>query len=738
MLGNRIRMENTMRRFASRTIVRRSLACVLGAVMVASAAWTYAASMEDAPGLVGILPNEPPDDLIMESFAILGGNWEKWSTGVAEDVIKLYVGDVKDAAAQRKALAGLRAKVGVMDKALDDSRYQSIYDQLLEVRGKLVRRLDLADAILNTLDQKPEAVKEAKLKEARAKVSSAVAALESDLQKVVGGSAWLPYVRAAEIKKAIQDGKSSDVSLDTARQRIAAVGTLKDEKQKQFLSRPAFGVLGKALDELQAGNQAEVKPVDAPALRAALAEVVKAVEAYELNNTSASAKSVRAALDGVNKSALDGNTVGDVIRSHYMNYNFQIVANEKFLSRLARNEHTESGPVRDFILGANVSGDQTTSTTSSIDLKPSDSGMKMNVTINGVTQSSTAGATDQATIYTQGYHTFQAAKPVLFDGEKLSTEPAQMVYVDANNQTVGASTRYDRTLFGGLARGIAQNEAAKKRSQSEAIAEQRLTDRVLPQFDTRLNDGVKKANDRLQGDMKKRLQDAGVYPTSVRVRSNESYVRYSSLVGTGDELSGDIPNPTPVERGGMAAHIHESLINNSLDRMKFAGRTMTDEDIRAELQRFATSLLGREVKLGQPKAAGEAADKTSTLVFADTDPVRVQIGNGSINLILRAGFKQEGKEDIPTQVITVPISLKVQGEKVIIDRGVVQVAPAAPPEDTAKQVVRAGVMRKKIEDALGTREADRKLKIAREGTSDISITLTHLKAANGWLTVWAD
>jgi len=328
---------------------------------------------------------------------------------------------------------------------------------------------------------------------------------------------------------------------------------------------------------------------------------------------------------------------------------------------------------------------------------------------------------------------------VVYDGENLSTEPARMVYVDTNNQTTGASTNYDGTLFGGLARGVAFREAGRRRSQSESIAADRLTSRVLPEFDTRLNDGVKKANGRMQGDMKKRLQDSGVYPTSIRLRSNESYVRYSSQVAVGNELSGDVPNPSPVEHGGVAANIHESLINNSLDRMKFAGRTMTDEDIRKEVERFASTLLGREIKLNEPKAAGSPPDKTSTLVFAATDPVRVQASGGSLNLIIRAGLKQQdGKEDIPAQIVTVPVSFKVQGEKVIIERGVVQVASVAPPEDAVKQRVRAVIMRTKIENALGTRERDRTLKIAREGAPDIVVKLANINALNGWVTIWAD
>jgi len=738
MQWNRIRTEVTMQVFKRRNLMRSGAALMCGVALLVSAAWAYAAALDDNPGLVGILSDEVPDDLGEDALSVLGGNWQSWSEGVAGDIEKFYSGEAKDVAAQRKALAGLRAKDEVILKALGDARYRSLFGGLTDVHGSLVRRLDVCDAILDTLEQKAEDVKTAKLAKAREKLASAVSALESDLASVSGGSAWLPYVRAADIKAALKDGKSTDASYDASLSRLQARGSLTNEKQKEFLSRDSFAVLEQALTGLQKENQAEPPALDVPALRGALAELVKAIEAYESTNGAADGASLRASLEKAGSLALDGgDRLSDAVRRHYMNFNFQIVASEKFLSRLAHNEHSETGPVRDYILGANVGGTQRTTTVLSIDLKPSNSGMKMDMTIDGVTRSNTASATDQATIYTDGYHTFRAAKGVLFDGEKLVDEPARMIYVNPNNRTTGASTRYDGTLFAGFAEGVAEREAARRRPQSEAIAAQRLTSRVLPQFESRLGEELKKANERLQGDLKQRLQEGGIYPASVRIRSNESFVRYSSLVASGDELGGDVPNPGSASSSGAVAHIHESLINNSLNRMKFAGRTMTDDDIRKEIESHASRLLGREFKLTEPNA-GAADDKTSTLVFADADPIRVQISGGNVNLVIRAGIKQEGKEDIPTQIVTVPISLRIDGEKIIIERGNVQVAPAAPPEDTAKQVVRAGVVRKKIEDAIGVRERDRTLKIAREGVGDIVVKLAEIKAVNGWLSVAAE
>jgi hypothetical protein len=126
------------------------------------------------------------------------------------------------------------------------------------------------------------------------------------------------------------------------------------------------------------------------------------------------------------------------------------------------------------------------------------------------------------------------------------------------------------------------------------------------------------------------------------------------------------------------------------------------------------------------------------LVFDKDDPIRFTIENGEVSLVLRAGIKQEGKEDIPTQSITVPLRLSVKGNQIIVDRGTVQVAPATAGADRAQQVVRAGVMRKKLESVFKPMALDGVIHVPREGRADADLTISDIKAFGGWLTIMAN
>jgi len=159
------------------------------------------------------------------------------------------------------------------------------------------------------------------------------------------------------------------------------------------------------------------------------------------------------------------------------------------------------------------------------------------------------------------------------------------------------------------------------------------------------------------------------------------------------------------------------------------------------METFFSTLVGYEIKLKskggkQQKSSKAKTDKgPNVMVFDAHDPVRFRIDNGVINLILRAGFKQSGKEDIPEQEITVPLMLRVQGDKIALRRGNVKVAPVVRPKSTSKQIATAGVIRKKIQSAIQDQTVDRVMKTKRKSEKDFPVTVTDIKAIDGWIII---
>ena len=715
------------------------LVLVTGAVSALRSAEEPKKSPPPAPSLRGILPVEAPEGLLAEDFDVLGKNWKQWGQDVAAEIAKFYEDESLDAAAQREAITSLNRRLEVMETALADERYGKIFDSLVSLHALLSRRVGMAEAALNTLERDYAAARAARLDTARGAIPTAVQDLVKYLNSLTNGAGWLPYVGVDEILGATKDASSAGKSvsvLKAARAKLKLGNSALDEVQQEFLKGSQFTALRGALDTYLERAALPAQPVDRKKLHAQLASLVDALEAYESDRSSESAAAVRKAFGTIRDTLPDeGELIANALRSHYFNYNLRIVASESFLDRAMKYGHTETGPVDDFILGAKVDGTQETEATAGLDLKPADSGARFDITLSGVVQSNTQGVTDQATIYTYGYHRFWATKEVLFDGERFQTEPAK-VSVDANTQTTGASTMASGIpIISGIARSIAMGEARKKRPQSEAIAAGRVTDRMAPKFNEEVEQEFGKANDDLEKQVNAPLKKLGLFPSATSFVTTDDQLFANARLMKRGELAAGTPQSPLAAPEGIVIHIHESLLNNSLNELKIAGKTMTEDALLALNEERFSILLGRKVKFNDKK--GKTDDKEpTTFVFSPGDPVRLQIDKGVITLTVRTGIKQEeGEEDIPTQIISVPLAVKIEGDNIVLERGTVKVAPVVRPKSLAKQIARAGVVRRKIEAALPNRLIDRHYTVARKDKKPTSVSVTEIKAVGGWLSL---
>jgi hypothetical protein len=690
-------------------------------------------------GLRGIFPSTVPAELSADEFAKLDGNWSEWSKGAGEAVADFYAKlETTDADAQRQSLKVLKTKLDVMQRAIDDPRYASLLDPLVALHGRLSQRIDFAEATLDTLEMDPAKIHAAKLTSQAKIVVAAIGELRTYLTGVPNGALWIPYVKADALEKALPAGAGDEANFALARaakERIAGRTSLAAEDQKEFLGRPAFlhyeTVLG---GYLAAADWKPASPND-PELKAQLKALSDAADSYSVSQSVQDASKVRAAFSALCKVAPDGgDRIADVLQKHLFNYNVRIVAGEDFLNKLLSDARVERGPVVDNILGANVSGDQTTATRVSVDLRPSPRTARFDLTLNGTIQSSTVGVTNEATVYTQGNHTFVAKKEINFDGVRFITAPGTIV-VNPHNTTTGVATNMGGFLFGGIAQNIASQEVEKRRGQAEAIAASRVRDNVLPKFNAEVDKKFAEAGPKLEKDVFSGLRATKLYPDAYAYQTTEAAMRLNSrLMGEG-ELGADTPQMALTGDKGATLLLHETAVNNSIDRMDLAGQTLTEGELRAKMEEFFTKALGREVKLAAPeKAAAQGGDEEkgpSAIMLAKVDPIRVRFEDNTLTLTIRAGFKQEGKDDIPPREITAPITFEVKGQKILATRGNIRVIAA---DGEGGGIAINGVVRKKIQEALPEREVDTKVEI-KGPNKTVEARISKIKFVNGWAVI---
>ena len=198
----RIQQARWHRVLGSPQRLRRLTAAAALCVAAATGAWALEDTSAAKQGLRGILPKETPADLSADAFSGVNGNWEKWGKDLAGLVNKLYSDDKLDAAGQRALLNQLKDKIKVMDKALADPKFASVNDALASIRGRIARRVDVALAMLDTLELNPEQVKADAIKREKKHLLKHLDDLATYLQSIPGGSAWLKFVKADELRAA--------------------------------------------------------------------------------------------------------------------------------------------------------------------------------------------------------------------------------------------------------------------------------------------------------------------------------------------------------------------------------------------------------------------------------------------------------------------------------------------------------------------------------------------------------
>jgi len=713
----------------------------LGALIagLAAGAWAFEAGM--SAGLKGILSEEVPADLAAEAFEALGPTWSQWSQDTAAEIQKFYKLE-GDAASQREQLAGLKKRLDVMDKALGDARYASIHTGLMTVRGPLARRVAVAEAILDTLEADPQSARKERIAAKAEAVSAALSSLETDLKTVPGGTAWLPFVKAQELRAALKESASSEstvAALNESKSKLARRESLTDEAQKKFLGRPAFVALESAIDEQLAAIAAPLPTDNTAALREELTKLAAALESYEATGSKEAAHEARATWKKVKELAPDrGAHLEVALGAHYFNYNVRIVASEAFLSKVLADSRTEMSPVSDVILGAAVSGQQTTTAHVSADAKPAADRVRFDLVLNGHVQSNTVGYTSQATVSTFGNHTFVARKEIVFDGKDFQVGPGSIA-VNANNTTTGINTRYSGGLFGGYAQRVASQEVANRRPASEAIARQRISDRVLPQFNREVDKAFADSEQRLENELFAGLRATNLYPDAQHYQSTDKSIRLSTRLMADDELGGAAAEPNLLPEGsGASIALHESVVNNAIDRIGLAGKTMTEEELRHHVEAFLSKALSREFKFKAPeetpaKAAEEEGeeDKTpSKLAFTDQDPIRVRFRNGQLLLTIRAGLKREGKDPIPAQEITAPIRFSVEGDQIHATRDSLEIVGIEGNIGRVEQKV----MNTKIGNALPDRMVSAKVELTAPNRK-VEAKVARIQIVDGWIAV---
>lgn len=706
--------------------------------LVGTSSWGVEPTTSSSP-----FPAKAPRGLGEEDFEQLSGAWAQWSAEAADRVAKFYT--APDAASRKAALDDVKIKLGTLETALKDPKYGSIRAPLSRLYGRLSRRVRIAEAVVATSELDLSKHRETRLAATRGDLSNALAAVRSRLKAVPGGEAWLPFVHADQLQGVVDKKDESKDALNILAQVEANLANRDSlpADQKAFLEQPSLRQLGGAIDALISAIELPTGDAATASLNRALAAFVNAIEEYEERFSEASTEGVRNTYLVVTQQSPDGGQrITDAMREAYLNYNLRVHAGEGILQRLFSDSRSESSWINDRTSEAYISGYQCTNTQATVDVIASGRDARFNLIVTGNVVANATATTHPATIATVGNHTFRAEKQIWTDGKHFDSAPAT-VAVSANTQVTGASTKADWIpIVRRVARNIALNEASSRMGEANSMAASKIREQLVPRLNQEVASKFSGASMELETRVYGPLRELGLYPDALALSSTDTLIDLRARVMNADEVGANVPAPgVASNRDELLAQVHESLLNNGIDRVGFHGQTLTETQIGDLLQARFKKLLGDKFQAPAKKepAAGEPARKEVTFVFDQQDPVRFKVEDGQLRLQLQTGMKRTGEggveEDIPPQQITIPLKFTVVGDEIKMERGTVSVKPipGREVENRARQIVSAGVMRQNIEKLFESKTFKGSFDVGSE--KKIKLNARSIDADAGWISV---
>lgn len=441
----------------------------------------------------------------------------------------------------------------------------------------------------------------------------------ADVESLVAGSpagkAWRKYLELDLLRDLVRSGAKTAPSpllpAEVIRRLTQAPLT---SRQREFVQSEPIARLGAALRSW-AGAPVPVQ------------SLLDKLEQYEQTGLPADAQALaddcaRLACSPV----AEERELGNRLESSYRNANVRFTVTEALLNRFVPAREPQYERVNDCVLGNPVHGRSLTTTDLSVRMVPDPSRLHAALAIRGTVASETSSFSGPATFFSSSASGFVASKEFEFGVRGLHWWPTQ-VAVQNNTRLRGLATDFDPIpILGSLAHEIARSQHDEKQWQVRQEVEQKIANRVSQQIDGEADPRLAELSDRLNDRLFGPLADLSLGPAVVSAETTRERMTMRLRVASPRQLGAHTPRPMAPGDSLASVQIHESVLNNVVQRLELDGQTFTLEQLR---RRIAT-------RFNRPEMLQITSehDEDIVLCFAPTNAVQVRCQNGQVAITL--------------------------------------------------------------------------------------------------------
>ncbi|GAA4435400.1 hypothetical protein [Bremerella cremea] len=342
-----------------------------------------------------------------------------------------------------------------------------------------------------------------------------------------------------------------------------------------------------------------------------------------------------------------GNQVPDLIdqiRSELDQPNLYASVSRELIAGGIARPVDQTTPVREVILGTNVTGTAHMQGNVDVKLVPSETKAIIELTLEGEVTSKNVGVNGPATIYSTGYSKIAAAKELIFDKSGLSAKPATaQAWTTTTFDAICAKLK--------LIQKIATKRAYQQKGQAQAIASQRTESKVEASFDNETRDLVHDANSRLQEKLFRALIGRDEFPDHLKASTTADALHLEVMHSGQGQLAASSPAPAAEDQeADLTLKLHESIIHN-YGEVFLAGVKLTDE-------RLVEILDQRGAEIPDELKITEETDPWS-ITFDYKSPIQVVFDNDTVKIGIRGRQFTRGDNEV-NRTIAISADYKIE------------------------------------------------------------------------------
>jgi hypothetical protein len=428
------------------------------------------------------------------------------------------------------------------------------------------------------------------------------------------GRQWREYLQLDALGAAVRNPGVEDARRDLARQIVSRMRRAAEtDDRNQFLTQGAFAQLNKSL---LAMSDAEI---DGRAL-------LQSIERFEGGGLPSDGHALAEQCRLLDYSSdVQRRQLATWLTSHYRNANIRVTISSDLLNRMLPEELRKNAPVNDTVLGMPTQGWSSTRTGIGIAFLPSNDRLAMRMTAEGVVHAQTQTFSGPVRLFSHSDSNFRAFKDFSLTHRGVEVSPATAT-TSSRSRLQGIRTEFDHMpILGGIVESIALDQHAEKRVPAQREAATKVSRQVERGLDQELDLHLRTANEKLNSYCVNPLSKLGLSPELIELQSNEARAIMRVRVAGENQLASHTPRPRAYSDNVASVQVHQSAVNNILERLGFQGRTFT----AAELYQFAVT------ELYVPDVVDSAQIPSDIEVkFAKVDPISIHCANGHIELRL--------------------------------------------------------------------------------------------------------